>query len=246
MTQADLQDLPHPLACDDPQSEALAYMLRQQSACGRLLSIVQDLGRADWLVARPGQRMSLSDLLSAAHAAQAFGVIVDTADTSAAADWIAAQRSPLALESLPGLARRAGLLASAFYGRPSERLVITAITGTNGKTTVARGMARSLAWLGRPAVAVGTLGIHRFDRRGEGLVEQSLAGAGLTSLDAVSLQRWLAEFLSQGVQEVVLEASSIGLVQGRLAGCRFRDVALTSFSQDHLDFHKTMEAYSQA
>ncbi|MEY3670318.1 MAG: bifunctional UDP-N-acetylmuramoyl-L-alanyl-D-glutamate--2,6-diaminopimelate ligase [Pseudomonadota bacterium] len=238
--------IPHPLACEDPQSEALAYALRQQSGCGRLISLVQDLGRADWLVARPGQRMGLLDLLQAAHAAQAYGVVVDTTDEAAAQDWIAAQQSRLALMALPQVAQRAGILAAAFYGRPSDRLSVTGITGTNGKTTVARGLARSLAWQGRAAVAVGTLGIHRLDRRGDEILEQPLAEAGLTSLDAVSLQRRLADCLAAGVQEVVLEASSIGLLQGRLAGCRFTDVALTSFSQDHLDVHKTMDDYAHA
>ena len=85
MTRAYTEPLaiPHPLACEDSQSEALAYALRQQSACGRLISMVQDLGRADWLVARPGQRMGLSSLLEAAQAAQAFGVVVDATDESA-------------------------------------------------------------------------------------------------------------------------------------------------------------------
>ena len=238
--------IPYPLACEDSQSEALSYALRQQSPCGRLVSMVQDLGRADWLVARPGQRMGLTDLLGAAQAAQAFGVVVDTNDEVAARAWIVAQQSRLALMALPQLAQRAGIVAAVFYGRPSERLSVTGITGTNGKTTVARALARSLAWRGRAAVAVGTLGVHRFDRTGDQIVEQPLAEAGLTSLDAVSLQRRLAECLAAGVQEVVLEASSIGLLQGRLAGCRFKDVALTSFSQDHLDVHKTMDNYARA
>ena len=237
----------HPLCCEDALSEALAYQLRQQSPCGRLISMVQELGRADWLVVRPGQRRTLTDLLQAAVTAQAWGVVVDTANREAAESWVSCQSAHLAVTALPGLAQRAGILASAFYGRPSERLAVTAITGTNGKTTVSQALARSLAWIGRSAVSIGTLGIHRFERIADERAHvQTLAEPGLTSLDAVSLQRRLADCVAEGIHEVVLEASSIGLAQGRLAGCRFKDVALTSFSQDHLDAHQTMDAYARA
>ncbi|MGA1252962.1 MAG: UDP-N-acetylmuramyl-tripeptide synthetase [Burkholderiaceae bacterium] len=236
----------HPLCREDAQAEALTKHLRQQSPRGQLVSMVQELGPSDWLVARPGSRMSLVQLLEAAVSARAEGVVVDTKDRQEAEQWMASRPQGCALAALPGLAQRAGILASVFYGRPSEQLRVTAVTGTNGKTTVSQGFARSLAWMGRTTVVIGTLGIHRFTRQGDRLAVHCLAPPGLTSLDAVSLQRRLADCLTQGVTDVALEASSIGLAQWRFTGCRFQDAALTSFSQDHLDVHKTMQAYAEA
>lgn len=236
----------HPLCCEDAQAEALAKDLRRQSPHGQLISMVQELGPSDWLVARPGSRMSLAQLLEAAVSAQADGVVVDSTDLQEAKQWMAGRSEGCALAALPALAQRAGILASVFYGCPSEKVRVTAVTGTNGKTTVSQGLARSLAWMGRNVVAIGTLGIHRFSRQGDRLAMHRLAQPSLTSLDAVSLQRRLADCQSEAVTDVVLEASSIGLAQWRFTGCRFQDAALTSFSQDHLDIHKTMQAYAEA
>ncbi|MFO1293887.1 MAG: UDP-N-acetylmuramoyl-L-alanyl-D-glutamate--2,6-diaminopimelate ligase [Rubrivivax sp.] len=151
--------------------------------------------------------------------------------------------------SLNGLKAACGPLADAWFGRPSERLDIVAVTGTNGKTSTACWTAQALARCGRRCGVVGTLGIGEADAAG-GLGGAGSAGsagdsvpAGLTTPDPVTLHGALAAFVAQGVAACALEASSIGLAERRLDGLRI-DVALfTNFTRDHLDYHGTMAAY---
>jgi UDP-N-acetylmuramoyl-L-alanyl-D-glutamate--2,6-diaminopimelate ligase len=117
-----------------------------------------------------------------------------------------------------------------------------AITGTNGKTSCSQWLARALSQLGMPAAAIGTLGVGLFVR-GE---HDEFKPTGYTTPDAVLLQRTLAQCRAAGAQALAIEASSIGLDQGRLNGMHF-DVALfTNFTRDHLDYHGDMAAYESA
>jgi len=144
------------------------------------------------------------------------------------ADWKIAN-SPAA-----GLRALAGPLAHAIFGRPSERLSLVAITGTNGKTTISQWIAQAHP---RPCAVIGTLGA--------GLPGQ-LDATGFTTPEASTLMRYLAEFADAQVQACALEASSIGIEEGRLNGTRIDVAVFTNLTRDHLDYHGTMADYAAA
>ena len=133
-----------------------------------------------------------------------------------------------------GLRSLCGPLAHALFGQPSERLSLIAITGTNGKTTISQWIARSYP---QPCAIIGTLGA--------GLPDQ-LTDTGLTTPEATTLTRYLAEFCQAGAQACALEASSIGIEEGRLDGARVDVAVFSNLTRDHLDYHGTMERYAAA
>jgi len=128
----------------------------------------------------------------------------------------------------------AGPLAHAIYGHPSEGLSLVAITGTNGKTTVSQCLARVYA---KPCAVIGTLGVGFPDE---------LQETGFTTPEATTLMRSLAEFRAARAAACALEASSIGIEEGRMNGARVDVAVFTNFTRDHLDYHGTMEAYAAA
>ncbi len=138
---------------------------------------------------------------------------------------------------LEKLASRAGVLASRFYGEPSEQMTIVAVTGTNGKTSFTHLLTDALNSRSINCGLIGTMGHGR---------PGSLKEPGLTTPPAVDLQRRLKELLNEACDVTVLEASSHGIVQHRLAGCHVDIAVLTNITHDHLDYHKTMDAYRSA
>lgn len=133
----------------------------------------------------------------------------------------------------------AGPIAHLFLGRPSERLQVVAITGTNGKTSTAWWTAQALTGLGRRCALIGTLGIGEPNADG-------LHDGGMTTPDAVRLQQALHDFVAGGFAACAIEASSIGLQERRLAGTHIEVAMFTNLTQDHLDYHADMAAYWQA
>lgn len=114
---------------------------------------------------------------------------------------------------------------------------IYAITGTNGKTSTAEFTRQILQMLGKKSASIGTLGTicnHEI---------QGLSSSSLTTPDIVSLYKNLQILQKNGVENVALEVSSIGLQQGRAAGLKIAVGAFTNFTQDHLDYHQSMEEY---
>ena len=141
-----------------------------------------------------------------------------------------------------------GAIASDFYGAPSGRLTVLAVTGTNGKTSSAWWLAQALSNLKHeapiPCGLVGTLGIGRpASPDGEG---GALVPNGMTTPDPVLLQGSLRRFVDDGLKACVMEASSIGLQEHRLDRTAIHTAIFTNFTQDHLDYHGSMEAYWQA
>jgi UDP-N-acetylmuramoyl-L-alanyl-D-glutamate--2,6-diaminopimelate ligase len=127
------------------------------------------------------------------------------------------------------------LLAARFYGRQPR--TIAAVTGTNGKTSVAHFTREIWAATGHAAASLGTLGL---------VSPQGRRPGALTTPDPVGLHRDLAGLAASGIEHVALEASSHGLAQHRLDGVRIAAAAFTNLTRDHLDYHVDMEAYRAA
>lgn len=133
--------------------------------------------------------------------------------------------------------RRAyALAAGAFWGEGPETVV--AVTGTNGKTSVATFCRQIFTHLGRKAASLGTLGLQLADR--------DLTGPGLTTPDAEAVARMAAELRGLGVTHLALEASSHGLDQRRLDSLTLKAGGFTNLTQDHLDYHHDMASYQAA
>ena len=125
--------------------------------------------------------------------------------------------------------RRAyALAARAFWGAEPE--VVVAVTGTNGKTSVATFCRQIFAAVGRKSASLGTLGLQ--------LQDQNLTPPGLTTPDAADVARMAADLADRGVTHLALEASSHGLDQRRLDGLTLKAAAFLNLTQDHLDYHK--------
>ncbi len=128
-------------------------------------------------------------------------------------------------------------ICSAFFGDPSERLDVIGITGTNGKSTTGFLAQHILRTVQHRAGLIGTV----ISDDGE-----SRKSAKLTTPDALELHETFARMLDNGCKSVAMEVSSIGVDQQRVAHTKFAAGIFTNFTQDHLDYHKTMERYFEA
>ncbi len=143
-----------------------------------------------------------------------------------------------AVAAYAGLKAGTGLVAQAYYDAPAHGLQVIAITGTNGKTSTAWWLSwalskTELAGLS-PCGLVGTLGVG---------LPSALESTGMTTPDPVLMQRRFREFVDAGVRSCAIEASSIGIAERRLDGTAIRVAVFTNFTQDHLDYHGSMDAY---
>ena len=138
---------------------------------------------------------------------------------------------------VPDARRAMAPVADEFFGRPSEELQVAGVTGTNGKTTTAFLMYSIFAAAGRRPGLLGTI---------ESRVGGERRPAIRTTPEAIDVQRALREMLDAGDRSCAMEATSHGSELGRLDGVRFSALVFTNLSQDHLDFHETMERYFEA
>jgi len=200
-------------------------------AATEILSLHVDsraVGPGDAFVAMPGANVDGHDYIPAAVAAGARAVVSERAVE------LPEGRANLVVED----ARAAvATLARNFYGDPSHHLTLVGITGTNGKTSTAYLAQRVLEAGGYPCARLGT-------------VAHEIAGtelpAATTTPDALEMNRLLRAALDGGQTAAVAEASSHALVGRRLDGLRLQMAAWTNLTQDHLDFHHTMEEYRDA
>ncbi len=130
-----------------------------------------------------------------------------------------------------------GEIAARYYGMPSEKLALVGITGTNGKTTTAYLLESIIKAAGFSPGIIGTVN-YRYGGR--------IFEAPNTTPEPAELQRLLAEMVAAGTTHCVMEVSSHALDQERVAGCHFETALFTNLTQDHLDYHLSMEAYGAA
>ena len=138
---------------------------------------------------------------------------------------------------VPAVREAMGPVSAAFYGRPADGMTVAGVTGTNGKTTTTYLLEAIFGADGRTPGVVGTTGV-RIDGRPQPFPR--------TTPEAPDLHRLLAEMAREGVDAVAMEVSSHGLDQHRVDGVRYAAAVFTNLSQDHLDYHASMEEYFQA
>jgi UDP-N-acetylmuramoyl-L-alanyl-D-glutamate--2,6-diaminopimelate ligase len=161
----------------------------------------------------------------------AVAILFDKEDAELA-DEILADSNVLKI-GVADLANNLGDIAARFYTQPSKKMNVIGITGTNGKTSCSQFLAQVLENSG----VIGTIGWGKLDNLRETLN---------TTPDALAVQKMLATLKNESCENVAMEVSSHGLVQGRVNGVQFKGAIFTNFSRDHLDYHKTMEAYLEA
>lgn len=219
-----------------PAVDDILAWLRASAPAAQLSSDSRSIAAGDVFLAYPGDTTDGRRYIAHAVAAGARAVVYE-ADGFAWDDALAVPH-----RAVPALKQVAGPLAAAYYGRPDEQMFTVAVTGTNGKTSCTQWLGKALARLGMPTAVIGTLGVGLY----RGSAHGGFSTTGYTTPDAVLLQRGLAQLRDAGAQALAIEASSIGLDQGRLNGMHF-DVALfTNFTRDHLDYHGSMESYETA
>jgi len=236
------------LTLTSPQLAALWLKERVQ---GALHADSRPVGAGDGFIAWPGAATDGRRHVASALAQGAAACLVEQQGAEAFG-FDGDER----IASYPGLKAATGPIASAFYDNPSAALEVLAVTGTNGKTSTAWWLAESLSTLAvpggvraprldgsaergvpSPCAVMGTLGIG---------VPPQLVYTGLTTPDPVMMQRELRALVERGFGACAIEASSIGIAERRLDGARIAVAVFTNFTQDHLDYHGSMDAYWQA
>ena len=199
----------------------------------------------DAFIAWPGYATDGRQFVAAALAAGAAACLVEAEGL----DSIALPADDARIASLTGLKAATGDIAARWFDRPSERMQVIAVTGTNGKSSTAWWTAQALSALGQRCGLVGTLGIGEpppaapdgepphHDTTG------SIDYTGLTTPDPVTLQAGFRRMADAGFAACAIEASSIGLAEHRLAGTAIAVAQFTNLTRDHLDYHGDMAAY---
>ncbi|MCX5721610.1 MAG: UDP-N-acetylmuramoyl-L-alanyl-D-glutamate--2,6-diaminopimelate ligase [Nitrospirae bacterium] len=141
---------------------------------------------------------------------------------------------PLPLVLVADSRKALGLLGSRFHGDPSSRLKMIGVTGTNGKTTTTCLCKSLLEGIGRKVGLIGTVGYQ---------IGQETFPASHTTPGALDLQQLLAKMVEHGLDATVMEVSSHALALDRTSGCEYDVAVFTNLTQDHLDFHHTMDEY---
>ena len=193
----------------------------------------RDLEAGSAFLAFPGERSDGREFIGHAIKQGAAAILYETPFDLPEA-WQAAE---IPMVAIPGLSEQRGKLAARFYGAPSTNMTVVGVTGTNGKTSCVDFIAQALSQQGESCGVLGTMGV--------GLWPQ-LTPTGMTTLDAVALQRYLFQQHQMGAAYAAMEISSHGLALGRVQALDVDIAVFTQLSRDHLDFHGSMAAYERA
>lgn len=219
-------------AVDSP--EQAASWLRA-SVTAQLHTDSRKVRAGDGLIAWPGAATDARQFVPAALLAGATACLVEHDGAQAFAF------DDARIRGYRGLKAATGPIAARYFDEPSRQLDLIAITGTNGKTSTAWWLAQALSSLRTnppaPCAVIGTLGTGQ---------PPALEYNGLTTPDPVLLQQCLRSFVDAGFSACAIEASSIGIAERRLDGSQIAVAVFTNFTQDHLDYHGSMQAYWQA
>jgi UDP-N-acetylmuramoyl-L-alanyl-D-glutamate--2,6-diaminopimelate ligase len=178
-------------------------------------------------VAMRGESSDGNQFIAKAISAGAVAVITDSDRVPEKVAWARVSRGRRALASL----------SANFYHHPADKLAITGITGTNGKSTTAFLLESILKAAGRPSALLGTIEYH---------VAGKMLPAPHTTPESLELNRLFRNALDSSATEVVMEVSSHALAQERTYGIPFDVAVFTNLTRDHLDYHGTMEEYFAA
>ena len=198
----------------------------------RIVNLVTDsrlIQAGDTFVAYPGEHSDGRSYIADAIVQGANAVIFEAQDFAWQTEW---EVPHLAVENLRA---QAGNLANHVYGKPSEKLWVVGVTGTNGKTSTTHWIAHALNDAKKKCALIGTLGNGFPD---------ALQATANTTPEAIQVHKLCAEFAHEGAQAVAMEVSSHALDQGRINGVHFDVALLTNLSRDHLDYHGDMASYA--
>ena len=209
---------PSPVGGPNPPISGLAFDSRR-------------VGPGDLYLAMPGARTHGASFAQVAIAQGAAAVLTD----AEGAALIGESPVPVVTSSQPRQAM--GLLAQAFFGRPSEQVPMFAVTGTNGKTTTTFLLEAALSALGMHVGTIGTLGF-RLDG-----AAVPWTSSTVTTPEAPDLQHLFASLIERGADAIAMEVSSHALALSRVAGTTFAVAGFTMLGRDHLDFHRDMDDY---
>ena len=216
-----------------------------------MLDNTRMLRDGDIFLLSPGENFSTEELLLLAEKKFPSALVADNSEKKFLTHWFEKKykhySEPLMdvyyLESLKELS---GFLTSAFYDYPSKKIKVCAITGTNGKTTVVNAAALAFAGFEEACASMGTLGLIVYRKDIDSIQKQKIFDFELTTPSAALLQWFLQKLSKDGVKRLFLEASSIGIVQGRMLGCEIRNAALTNITDDHIEYHGSKENLESA
>lgn len=220
------------LRVENQTIEGVIALLRAVVAIDAHLSAdSRQVKHGDVFVACPGRAGDGRDYILAAISQGASAVLMHI---DAAEQWTASDYA-VPVFAVEGLSTHMGEVADLWYQQPSLAMTVLAVTGTNGKTSCVDWLAQALRNDDQKVGVMGTLGVTFPDGH--------LESGQLTTPDVISVHRTLARLRDAGAHYVAMEASSIGLDQGRLKAVRIQVAGFTNLSRDHLDYHDTMHAY---
>lgn len=206
-------------------------VLEQRGDMNRQIHAITDDSRAvtggSLFVAVKGERVDGHGFVDRAIKAGAVAVVAQASVASGSLPFVRVNDSRKAL----------GLLGSRFHGNPSAHLKMIGVTGTNGKTTTTYLCKALLEGIGRRVGLIGTVGYQ---------IGQDTLPASHTTPGALELQALLAKMIESGLTAAVMEVSSHALALDRTVGCEYDAAVFTNLTQDHLDFHHSMDEYCEA